>query len=118
MTHTHSDYHPPSYQPGSGERIESEHRWDEAGNPAGGTTTGVGFEIRWQDGPVGDGEPSGAFVEGVINAVIDRLEFFQHSGFRCDANAAAIQNLLAARYELQSRTADRRRRGVEGRNVA
>ena len=54
------------------QRIHQDHHTDGNGNPTGGTTTGTGITIQWQDGPLGRGldrkEPNGAFVEGVIVA--------------------------------------------------
>ena len=100
------------------QQIEGEHHVDAAGNPAGGTTTGCGISISWQNGPLAvDGvrrEPNGAFVEGVINAAIDRLECYQRSKFACDTNAMAIAHLKNAHEALMSRTRDREARGVEG----
>lgn len=94
------------------------HRTDESGNPTGGTTTGKGIDIRWQDGPLGRGaerkEPNGAFVEGVIQAAIGRLEFYQASKFECETNATALNCLYSALDNLQARTAERETRAVEG----
>lgn len=46
-----------------------ENRVDADGNPAGGSLSGKGLSIEWQDGPLGRGadrkEPNGAFVETV-----------------------------------------------------
>lgn len=104
------------------QRIASEHRLDENGKPAGGTTTGTGITIEWQNGPLSvDGvrlEPSGAFVEGVIAAALDRLEFYQSGEFRCRENALAITKLEEALHWCQHRTAAREARGVEGTHTA
>lgn len=100
--------------------VQQEHRVDEQGKPAGGTTTGTGFEIEWQNGPRGRDEsgnlaaPNGAFVEDVIAAVIGRLQFYEDSEFACAANAIAIDKLRDALQHLEARRADRRARGVEG----
>lgn len=98
--------------------IIENHKLDENGNPAGGVTTGTGIEIHWQDGPLNvDGirkEPNGAFVEGVINAAIGRLEFYNESKFKCRENSLAITKLQEALHWLNARTADREKRGVEG----
>lgn len=100
------------------QRIEEEHGTDNAGNPTGGLTTGVGMSIRWQDGPLGRGaernEPNGAFVEGVLQAALGRLEFYQGSKFACEQNATAIEHIKRALAALERRTADRERRDVEG----
>jgi hypothetical protein len=100
------------------QQIASSHRVDENGMPAGGTTTGIGIEINWQDGPLGRDEnrkaPNGAFVEGVIQAAIDRLEFYNSGEFRCRENSLAITDLQSAQNWLNRRTAEREAREVEG----
>lgn len=99
-------------------RVEGTHWKDEHGHPAGGHTHDIGIDIRWQNGPLGEGDerkiPNGAFVEGVIEAAIDRLEFYQGNGFSCRENALAITKLQEALHWLYHRTADRQERGVEG----
>lgn len=100
--------------------IQSEHRNDKNGNPAGGTTTGRGINIKWQDGPLGRLEagsriePNGAFVEGVIAAALDRLEYYQASKFECRENALAITKLEEALHWCGHRTAKREAQKVEG----
>jgi hypothetical protein len=102
-------------------KSEEEHRLDDAGNPAGGHTQGIGIDIRWQDGPLGRGadrkEPNGAFVEDVIRAAIGRLQFYQSASgrrFACRENAIAITKLEEALMWLEKRTRDREQREVEG----
>lgn len=94
---------------------------DENGNPTGGDVTGVGLEILWQDGPLGRGadrqDPNGAFVETVIAAAKQRLEFYQTASggrFACAENAIAIDYLREALVILNARTANREARQVEG----
>lgn len=91
---------------------------DEKGRPAGGHTFGPGFAIAWQNGPLGRGEdrkePNGAFVETIIDAARNRLEFYQQSEFACEANAGAIEALNVALAILEKRTAEREARAVEG----
>lgn len=98
----------------------SEHWVDSAENPAGGVSTGLGFTISWQMGPLGRGEDrriaNGAFVEKIIFAAIDRIQFYQKSKFKCDENAAAINHLHDALMALEMRTASREARKVEGTN--
>lgn len=97
-----------------------EHWLDANGNPAGGVSTGRGFTISWQNGPLGNGVteprklPNGAFVEDVIQAVIGRIEFYQKSRFACERNELALQALRGAAVELDMRTKDRESRAVEG----
>jgi len=91
---------------------------DEQGNPAGGVVTGTGLEITWQNGPLGRGEdrqePNGAFVETVINAVAQRIAYYQGSKFHCIENAIALGHLNAALEVLNERTNARNDRDVEG----
>ena len=100
------------------QKIQSQHNSDDNGNPAGGSTIGVGISISWQNGPLGRGadrsEPNGAFVEGVIAAALDRLQYYQSSKFKCRENALAITKLEEALHWCQHRTADREARDVEG----
>ena len=92
--------------------------WLKDGKPNGGTVLGTGLEIAWQKGPLGRGkergDPNGAFVETVIAAALQRLEFYQDSGFACSENASAIQNLKSALGVLEFRTMQREAAGVEG----
>lgn len=91
---------------------------DSNGNPTGGIVTGIGLSISWQNGPLGRGnerkDPNGAFVETVISAAKQRLEFYQASKFACDENAQAIKGLEDALTALEARTKSREDRGVEG----
>ena len=98
----------------------SHHFTDSEGRPCGGSTYGRGFAIAWQNGPLVDpktgqrSEPNGAFVEEVIQAAINRLEFYQRTPFACSANGVAITYLRDAIALLNARTAEREARGVEG----
>lgn len=67
--------------------------WHDADEkPAGGVSSGRGFTISWQNGPV-DREPNGAFVIDIIESAVRRLSFYQESEFACEENQQAI-NLL------------------------
>lgn len=74
--------------------------------------------IDWQDGPVSEvGGENGVFVETVISAVIQRIEFYQtvsNAQFACDENEDALFHLNAALSVLHERTARREAAGVEG----
>lgn len=98
--------------------VISTHATDSVGNPTGGRTTGRGILIHWQDGPlVVDGkpvEPNGAYVEGVIQAAIERLEFFQSSKFANPHNVRALNGLRVALAALDERGTERAERGVSG----
>jgi hypothetical protein len=104
--------------------ISERHEIDAVGNPGGGETTATGIDIRWQNGPLGRGsnrkEPNGAFVEGVIQAAIGRLQFYQTAmdgKFACEENHFALTKLEEALMWLEKRTADREAREVEGTHV-
>lgn len=100
------------------DKFESQNNTDADGNPAGGWVGGKGLDITWQDGPLGVGadrkEPNGAFVETVLSAVKQRLEFFQKSKFACDENEAAIGSIQLALGALARRTTKRQDQGIEG----
>ena len=91
---------------------------DENQNPTGGCAKGVGLSIDWQNGPLGREEeriePNGAFVETIIDVARQRIEFYQQSKFKCRENAIAITKLEEALVWLNSRTANREKREVEG----
>lgn len=93
-------------------------RSDADGNPTGGCVGGQGFGICWQDGPLGrDGDrvkPNGAFVEDVLEACKQRLDYFQGSKFACFENSLAIHHIELALGALDDRTRDREERKVEG----
>jgi len=76
------------------------------------------LDIRWQKGPLGQGKdrsiPNGAFVESVIYAAKQRLEFYQKSKFACKENEDAILYLENALIVLNDRTARRESEGTEG----
>lgn len=100
---------------------------DPDGNPTGGTVNfRIGernpLRVQWQDGPrnpdaEGNLAPSnGAFVEDVIYAALQRLEFFQNSKYESSYNADAINHLNKALEALDGRRKDRANRGVEGQH--
>ena len=91
----------------------STHDVNDAGWVTGGTTTGTGLAIRWQNGPL---PANGATIEDVIHAAIGRLHAFQdNKNSNNDFNAEAIEHLEDALRTLDKRTKDRRERGVEGK---
>jgi hypothetical protein len=94
---------------------------NRSGAPAGGWVQGAGLSIQWQDGPLGRGEerrePNGCFVETVIAAAIQRIEFYEHAGFGCPENRAALECLRLALDSLEQRTARREAEGVEGTHL-
>lgn len=110
--------------------IEAENKLDGS-NPTGGEvylkvdkagdSEFPAIVINWQDGPRGqeDGTlapPNGAFVEDVLWAALQRLEFFQESQYRCRENAIAITKIEEALFILKDRQLSRSERGVEGKH--
>lgn len=100
---------------------------DSDGNPAGGQYYGQGIDIRYQNGPVPLGKrPTGAFVEDVIRAAIERLSFYEGTEydsisdgrFACQENEMSLFGLRLALWALQQRTAKRVGEGVEGTHTA
>ena len=110
-------------------RLEATNVLDENENPTGGFVSlfndpaysedDVLLRVKWQDKPRknADGslsEPNGAFVEDVIWAALQRLEFFNTTKYRDRANSIAITHLEQALQALKDRQLERSYRGVEG----
>jgi hypothetical protein len=100
------------------DKFEAQNFNDPSGNPAGGTVDGIGLQIKWQEGPLGRGEdraiPNGAFVETVIAAAKQRIEYYNSTKFRCRENSLAITKLEEALHWLNARTNRREVQGIEG----
>ncbi len=95
---------------------------DGDGNPSGGVTQmeiagGLGDEmplvIHWQEGVVAGHGQNGAFLEDVLEAARQRLQFFQTSKFRCRENAIALTHIETALAWLDFRTRARLIENVE-----
>jgi len=115
-------------QPG----IVADNELDGNGNPTGGRVVLLNkpayseddelIKIQWQNGPRGQEgttqllPPNGAFVEDVIWAALQRLEFFNESKYRSRANSQAITHLESALQVLKDRQLERSYRGVEGKH--
>lgn len=96
-------------------------RTNGTGDPTGGSVEGMGVLIAWQDGPLGRGdeekEPNGAFVEDVLVAALQRIEFYQEAAggrYACRQNALAITRIQEALFWCRDRREDREIRGVQG----
>lgn len=70
--------------------------------------------VKFQKGPILENGVNGCMNEDLIAMVIDRLESFQNSPYKCRENALAITKLEEALHWLRHRTDARERRGVEG----
>ena len=117
-------------------RMVAENKVDENANPTGGHvilgveengTERAVLHIEWQDGPRGTGEtnadgspvllpPNGAFVEDVLWAALQRLEFFNAGKYRDRANSLAITHIEQALQALKDRQLEHSYRGVEGKH--
>ena len=100
-----------------------QNRIDKNGNPTGGNVHGMGLTIDWQNGPLGrpPKPATGAFVEDVIEAARQRLEFYQKASggkFACRQNAIALTKLDEALMWLTNRRMEREDRGVQGEHKA
>jgi hypothetical protein len=88
---------------------------NDRGRVAGGFAKGTGIDIVFQDGPLEEGEyPSGAFVEHVLEAAAQRLEFYQKvedGRYDCAETALALEYVQNAIIQLVAR---KERRSVEG----
>mgnify|MGYP001617179358 CR=1 FL=1 len=102
--------------------LECENVHDANDNPTGGSVRSNGLAIDWQNGPLGRGadkiEPTGAFVEDVILAALQRLQFYNKGKFSCRQNSLAITHLEEALHWTQDRHEDRERRAVQGMHEA
>ena len=70
--------------------------------------------VKFQKGPVKEHGINGCHNEDLIAIVLDRLECFQNTEYKCRENALAITKLEEAMMWLRKRTQDRENRGVEG----
>lgn len=95
------------------QKITQANELSDAGFPAGGYAHAEGVSISWQPKPLGGEEPTGAFVETLIQIVINRIEFYQEH-VPCRENGLALIHLDAALDALNSRTLRRTVQGTEG----
>jgi len=70
--------------------------------------------VYFQKDPIKESGINGVMNEDLIAMVIDRLESFQASPFKCEENYKAMTALGVALYWLRERTNKREARGVEG----
>lgn len=76
----------------------------------GNTHATVGFQV----GGIKDAGVNGCDSEDLLRIVIDRIQYFQENTIPCRENAVALEKLREAIYCLEERTADRKKRCVEG----
>ena len=99
--------------------LKIENVLDANGNPSGGFVGGIGLKIEWQNGPLGRPPvgPNGVFIDDVLEAARQRLEFYQNAAGRkyaCRENALAITKIEEAMHWLAHRREEREKRGVQG----
>jgi len=73
--------------------------------------------VYFQEGPINEVGVNGVMNEDLIAMVINRLEHFNQSDFRCRENSMAITKLEEALLWLRKRTMGREQRGVEGTHI-
>ncbi len=103
-------------------KINCVHKLDKQGKPAGGYATVKLNEndppvlfAKFQEGPIKEaGGRNGAFVEDLLEIAVQRLEFYNNSGFDCCENFDAIEYINKALGALISRTKRRTAAGTEG----
>ena len=104
--------------------VRSNFSVDSDGHPTGGFTFLVepesddpvpdaAMSIRWQEGIIGLDGQNGAFVEDVLEAARQRLQFFNTTEFRCRENSIAITKIEEALQWLDWRTRARLLADVE-----
>lgn len=74
-------------------------------------------DISFQRGGVKDNGVNGLTNEALLNIVLHRTKFLD-AKFPCDENKQAISHMECALAALESRTAGRIARGVEGQEIA
>lgn len=79
---------------------------------------GAFLHIKFQKGPARGRDANGVTNEALLAIVQHRLECFQAGPFPCDENAQSLNRVREALHWLHQRTADRKRRRVEGINAA
>ena len=84
---------------------------NEDGTHNGGVSTGIGFTISWQRGPLQEAGRNGAFLIEVLEACHSQLSYFQDSSYPSQENIGALEALKECVKHLESR---RERRQAEG----
>lgn len=75
------------------------------------------LDVKFQKAARGDDPASGIFIEDLLIVAYAKLHEYQYK-FPCRENAIALTNIEEAVMWLEARTADRSRRGVEGKDEA
>lgn len=95
------------------------HNWtNEDETHDGGVSTGIGFTIAWQRGPLNENGRNGAFLLEVLDSCRGQLEYFQETFLPCEENETALHHLNEAIKALESRRNKRKADGTLGTNKA
>jgi len=78
------------------------------------TSLNLFSKIVFQKGPIKENGVNGCHNKDLIAIVLDRLQGFQETEFKCRENALAITKLEEALMWLNKRTQNRKKKGVEG----
>ena len=81
-----------------------------------GAIKGVMCAVSFQNGPIKEFGVNGITQEVLLAIVIDRLRSFQAGQFASVYNQSALESCENALKQLQHRTRERIKRGVEGTN--
>lgn len=87
---------------------------DGEGDHQGGVSTGIGFTIAWQRGPLNVAGRNGAFLIEVLESCRSQIEYFQGSKFACNENLEALENVNRAMDALRKRRDRRSEAGILG----
>lgn len=90
--------------------VNEGHRYEQT------LSTGALAILQFQDGVVPEVGENGWQNEQVLEVLIDRMQFL-NGKFPCRKNSIVITKLEEALMWLNKRTADRIKRGVEGKHV-
>ena len=74
-------------------------------------------EVFFQDGAILENGVNGITNEALLMIVAHRLQSFQDGPFPSDFTANALAGVIFAVANLETRTKDRRARGVEGKDL-
>jgi hypothetical protein len=85
------------------------------GTHDGSISSGTGYLITWQRGPLSEGR-NGAFLTEVLGSVIDQVHYFRNlnSDFDCEENVQAEHHLKLALAALERRLQRRYAEGILG----
>jgi hypothetical protein len=84
------------------------------GTHDGGMSSGIGFTIAWQRGPLLEEQRNGAVMLEVLGACRSQLEHFQNSPYKCEENERALAYLEKAMTALIERQNRRKSEGTWG----